>query len=185
MPNVIDEYEAYCSASVKSLLDQLVGSAGRRGERERILRQLKSELEAEAKLLSELVDVASSLDAVGSTGPSIRKEDAWACVAAPPEETRAWGRGQIIRKLGSHISSVNWDHIELYQHPDRWWPRLRVKMPQLDSLNRQSFEPIIECVEDVAQLGTLLEQNTQGAANETDPLMDVAHEVALPDEVDV
>ena len=116
----------------------------------------------------------------GLIDPLVSMDDARACLAEGPAETRAWARGQIIRKFAESISSVNWDHVELYRNTDRWWPRLRVEMPHLDSLNRQSFEPIIQRARDVTQLEELLQQNIQGTAQQSDPMGDVAHQLALP-----
>ena len=107
-------------------------------------------------------------------------DDARACVAEGPAETRAWARGQIIRRFAESISSVNWDHVELYRHSDRWWPRLRVDMPHLDSLKRERFEPIIRRARDVAHLEALLDEDSQGAAQETDPVLGGEHQLALP-----
>jgi hypothetical protein len=112
--------------------------------------------------------------------PLVTEDDVQRCLVEAPTETRAWARGQIIRKFAGQISSVDWDHVELYRSRDRWWPRLRVEMPRLDSLDRQTFGPIIERARDVAQLGELLEQNTRGAAQESDPVMDVADQLAVP-----
>lgn len=112
----------------------------------------------------------------------ITRDDAWACLDDGPENTRAWAAGRIIRKFGPSISRVNWDHVELYREADRWWPRLRVELPRLDSLSRREFEPILEQAGDVAQLADLLDAHARGATREADPLMEVADQLAAPEQ---
>jgi pup-ligase protein len=116
----------------------------------------------------------------GLVDPLVTKDDALMCLKDGPVETRAWARGQLIRRFSESISSVNWDHVELHRTTNRWGPRLRVEMPHLDSLNRQIFEPIIRRARDVLHLEELLKHNTQGAAHEVDPIVDVSHQLALP-----
>ncbi len=116
----------------------------------------------------------------GLVDPLVTMDDARACLVDGPAETRAWARGQIIRKFAEQISNVNWDHVELHRNRDRWWPRLRVEMPLLDSLNRETFGPIIRRAQDVAQLGELLREDAAGAAQDSDPVMSVAHQIAVP-----
>ncbi len=116
----------------------------------------------------------------GLVDPLVSIDDARACLLEGPAETRAWARGQLIRKFSEKISSVNWDHVELYRRPDSWWPRLRIDMPHAESMNRQQFEPIIEQAENVAHLGSLLKRNPQGSAHQASTDVGNAHPLAVP-----
>jgi hypothetical protein len=116
----------------------------------------------------------------GLVDPLTTIDEARACLTDGPVQTRAWARGQIIQKFADQISDVNWDHVELYRNRDRWWPRLRVDMPRLDSLNRETFGPIIGRAQDVSQLAVLLQQKVAGAAHDSDPVMNVSRQLVVP-----
>ncbi|MBN1852628.1 MAG: proteasome accessory factor PafA2 family protein [Pirellulales bacterium] len=116
----------------------------------------------------------------GLVDPLVTMQNAWACLADGPVETCAWARGRIIRKFSKHISNVNWDYVELYRNRNRWWPRLRIDMPRIDSLNQETFGPIIQSAQSVAELGVLVDANTPRSAQDSDPVMDLSGQLAVP-----
>lgn len=118
--------------------------------------------------------------AEGLVDPLVTMDEARACLTEAPVETRAWARGQLIRNFSEQISDVNWDHVELYRNRDRWGSRLRVDMPLLSGLNRETFGPIIRRARDVRQLEALLREDAAGAARDSDPVMNVARQIVVP-----
>jgi proteasome accessory factor A len=113
----------------------------------------------------------------GLIDPLIDIDDAVACLKAPPAGTRAWARGKLIERFGDDISDVNWSQVELRRGAGRWGPRLRIEMPELDSLNRGRFEGIIDRAADVAELEDLLEDDQH---RQSDPLDNVTDYLASP-----
>lgn len=51
-------------------------------------------------------------------------------VSSPPEDTRAWFRGECLRRYGDHVAAASWDSV-IFDLPDR--PALQ-RVPTLDPL---------------------------------------------------
>lgn len=73
----------------------------------------------------------------------------WAA-SHPPEETRAWLRGQLITRHPKSVAGASWDQILL--RPDDVSPVVRLKLTDPFSGNREQAEPVLEQVENPAQL---------------------------------
>ncbi len=92
--------------------------------------------------------------------PLVSRDDVDAAIHESPPESRAWGRGAIIRKFREDITAIDWDYIELRRNgksSHRWSSRMRIDFPELDSFCRAKFEPIIERARSVNHLEELLE----------------------------
>ena len=113
----------------------------------------------------------------GLIDPLVDMDDAIACLKGPPADTRAWARGKLIERYSDQTSDVNWSHVEIRRGGGRWGPRLRIEFPELDSLNRGRFEPILERATDVDHLEELLDDEQRGPS---DPLNNVTDYLASP-----
>lgn len=111
----------------------------------------------------------------GLIDPLIQKAQAEGCLKSPPAESRAWGRGHLIRRFANQITNVDWDRVDLRRGGERWSPRLRIELPQLDSLCRAQFEPVIRRARDAEHLEGLLED---GQCDDADPLDDITERLA-------
>jgi hypothetical protein len=117
----------------------------------------------------------------GQVAPLIKKADVDACLRDGPPESRAWGRGRIIRRFLDRITDVNWDFVELRRRDDRWAPHLKINMHRLDSLNRARFGPMIKRAGNLGQLERLLERLEEEPARQEDPMDNIVpHLAALP-----
>jgi proteasome accessory factor A len=67
------------------------------------------------------------------------------CVNEPPEETRAYLRAHLLRRLGDEVADLDWDRIRFrspagrYSAPSGW-----LGMPDPASWGREMSEPILE-----------------------------------------
>jgi proteasome accessory factor A len=112
----------------------------------------------------------------GLIDPLVQRSHAEGCLKAPPPESRAWGRGQLIRRFVNSINNVDWDRVDLNRSGERWSPRLRVELPHLDSLCRAQFEPVLRRARDVDHLKEMLDE---GQCDDTDPLEDITERLAI------
>ncbi len=115
----------------------------------------------------------------GMVDPLITIEDAEACLVEGPPESRDWGRGRIIDKFFDQVADADWGFVDLKSGEGIWSPRLRVEMPQLDSLNKVQFQPIIEAAVDPEHLGDLLTEGNDAETRQTDPVDDITRELAV------
>lgn len=69
--------------------------------------------------------------------------------ANPPSATRAYFRGEIIKKFGEVINSANWDSISVNTDGDK---RLLISMSELDDLNKEIAQPLIASAQTVDEL---------------------------------
>jgi proteasome accessory factor A len=109
--------------------------------------------------------------------PMVTLEDVERCLQDGPEKTRAWARGRIVREFGPWIAGMDWGYILLRRDDSCWGPRLRIEMPDLDSLNRTRFESVLRAARSVDDLDRLLREQAQSATSESDPLMEIACEL--------
>ncbi|MGA2034645.1 MAG: proteasome accessory factor PafA2 family protein [Thermoguttaceae bacterium] len=118
----------------------------------------------------------------GQIDPLVSKEEVEQALATAPPESRAWGRAGILRRFHQHVAAVSWDHVTLLRNAaaSRWSPRLKIGLPELDSLNRAVLEPILVQARDVDHLERLLRQRTLIA--ESEPAMEINTQLLLPDE---
>ncbi|MBC8875239.1 MAG: proteasome accessory factor PafA2 family protein [Planctomycetes bacterium] len=115
----------------------------------------------------------------GMVDPMVTIEDAEACLVEGPLESRDWGRGRIIDKFFDQVADVDWGFVDLRSGDGLWSPRLRVELPQLDSLNKQQFETIIRSAVDPEHLSQLLINGTDAETRQTDPVDDITRELAI------
>ena len=65
------------------------------------------------------------------TGCSLTTDDQVVhAMSHPPEDTRAWFRGECLRRYGEHVAAASWDSV-IFDLPDR--PALQ-RVPTLDPL---------------------------------------------------
>jgi Pup amidohydrolase len=74
---------------------------------------------------------------------------AWAA-SHPPEETRAWLRGQLISKHSESVAGASWDQILL--RPDKASPVVRLQLADPFSGNREQTEQVLERAAGPAEL---------------------------------
>ena len=116
----------------------------------------------------------------GAVDPLVSLDDARACLRDGPDESRAFGRGRLVRKFAGRITGIDWSWVELARGDDRWAPRLRLSMPALDSLSRARFEAVVDAAESVDELEALLARELEGVGETDDPLRDVPSRLAAP-----
>ena len=99
--------------------------------------------------------------------PQVSRELVEQCVRQAPSEGRGWARGQLIRRFCDQISDINWDHVELRSGADRWSPRVRVEMPDPESLSRDEFAAVLDQAHDVHELISRLAQRRSNGTQVT------------------
>jgi hypothetical protein len=114
----------------------------------------------------------------GLIDPLVSRADVEACLVDGPADCRGWVRGRLIQRFAPQITNVNWSYVELRRDDWRWGPRLRVEMPRPDWPNRAVFEPILERATSVEELAELLRTIGDGAARQSDPLLDISGQLA-------
>lgn len=92
----------------------------------------------------------------GLVDPLVDRSRVEAFLADAPHDTRAWARGQLISRFGPELTDVDWSRLELRLAEGRWAPRLRIRLQRMTSLTRARFEPLLERVGSVADLGIAL-----------------------------
>jgi Pup amidohydrolase len=118
----------------------------------------------------------------GEIDPMVSREEVNRSLVTPPPESRAWGRAMLIRRFYDRIAAVGWDHVDLSRNAagSRWSPRLRISLPELQSLNQAELEPILSQTRDIGDLERLLSRRTPTA--ESDPVMEINTQLVLPGE---
>gem|GEM_PF-4050523 len=87
------------------------------------------------------------------------------CLRNPPPESRAWGRGRLIKRFAPHIGAIDWSHIDLCRdRPNFFRGNTRINLPQLDSFNQRQFQPILDAASNVEGLLGLLENESSRMA---------------------
>ncbi|WP_238385285.1 depupylase/deamidase Dop [Nesterenkonia muleiensis] len=74
---------------------------------------------------------------------------AWAA-EHPPEETRAWLRGQLVTQHAQAVVGASWDQVLL--RPDEVSPPVRLHLPDPYAATRVKAEPVLESAADTAEL---------------------------------
>lgn len=100
----------------------------------------------------------------GAVDPLVSRQEADERLSDGPPESRAWGRGRLIRQFAADVTGANWSYVELRRSADRWASRLKVNLPRLDSLNRGQAESLLAEATSVADLERLLQRQTELAA---------------------
>ncbi|GFZ79882.1 depupylase/deamidase Dop [Nesterenkonia alkaliphila] len=80
---------------------------------------------------------------------------AWAA-QHPPEETRAWLRGQLVSRHGQAVAGASWDQVLL--RPDSAAPPVRLHLPDPFSGTRAQAETVLDEAADSQQLVEGLQQ---------------------------
>lgn len=94
----------------------------------------------------------------GRIDPLVGMERAEKCLVQPPPESRAWGRGQLIKRFQGQVVDVNWGCVEVRSATRRWNSWTSIDMPHLDDMNRESLGPLLRRANDVDHLRRLLQQ---------------------------
>jgi proteasome accessory factor A len=87
------------------------------------------------------------LEQAGQMERLVSEADIEAAVQRPPEETRAWIRGEAVRRFGAQIRRISWGHIgldeggetrwlDLYSLVDGQIPPLKDQLQQSNDLGR-------------------------------------------------
>ncbi|MEE6273263.1 depupylase/deamidase Dop [Georgenia sp. MJ206] len=98
--------------------------------------------------------VYARLVAAGAVERLVPDDDVAACVAAPPEDTRAWLRGESIRRYGTGVAAAGWSSVVL-DVPGA--PTLtRVPMPDPAYGTRAAIGGVLDASADVAALRAAL-----------------------------
>lgn len=111
----------------------------------------------------------------GQIDPLVSRSEVEACLVEGPAESRDWSRGQLIETFHDHVTSVDWDHVELRRGGGRWDQRLRIPFPAPGWLAKDRMAPLLDGCDDPEELHHRL------SAAETslrDPLLDVDGELA-------
>jgi proteasome accessory factor A len=98
--------------------------------------------------------LALTLEAGGRLRRLTTAEEVAAAVATPPTDTRAWFRGECMRRYPAQVAAANWDSV-VFDLPGR--PALQ-RVPTLDPLRgtRSSTAPLLDRSPDAAALLDLL-----------------------------
>jgi hypothetical protein len=111
--------------------------------------------------------------------PLVKLEDADAALVNPPVDSRAWGRGMLIRRFHPHITDIDWGCVELKTSGDRWSERLKVEMPRIDEFTQEDFGPLLDQSPSLQQLNERLTDNSRSLkARRSDPQIDIVSELA-------
>jgi hypothetical protein len=114
----------------------------------------------------------------GLIDPLISREAVEAAWRTPPASSRDVIRGRLIERFGAEIYDVDWDCVELRESEDRWGPRIRVNLPNLDRASNAQIEELITSARSVRELGRSLDGNHW--SRHTDPIDDVTNDLVLP-----
>lgn len=114
----------------------------------------------------------------GLIDPLITREEMEAAWRTPPAGSRDIIRGRLIERFGEQIYDVDWDCVELRETEDRWGPRIRVNLPNLDRASNSEIEQLIAGSRTVRDLGRRLDGNHW--SRHTDPIDDVTNDLVLP-----
>ena len=106
----------------------------------------------------------------GDIRPDFDQRELLACFADGPSESRAWGRGRLVRRFAPRIRAMDWSWLEFRSEDDPWGERLRLDSPGLDSLCEASFGERLaraSCVEELEAL------QPPGLSSRSDPLIEL------------
>lgn len=113
----------------------------------------------------------------GLVDPLVPWGEAESCLAQPPVESRAWGRGKLIERFRGSISDVDWSRIEFRTGAGVWSPRMTLEMPDLDRFTQADVAAAIDQAEDLGELRALMTTGG-GKVQQTDPLDDIGPQLA-------
>jgi hypothetical protein len=118
------------------------------------------------RLIDEgLVDAPAELDRIDAS------------IAAPPVDSRAWGRGKLIEQFASQITDVDWSRIEFRLSTDRWGRRGTIEMPKLDGFTKYELDGLLTRAGDLPRLHELLQRTDGRNVRQIDPLDDVCSQL--------
>lgn len=92
--------------------------------------------------------------------PLVTRREVELCLVHPPAESRAWGRGQLIRRFSGSILDVDWGYVDLRDSPRSVWGgsrRASIDMPDLGGFTSAAFGPLVRRARDVEHLTALLD----------------------------
>jgi proteasome accessory factor A len=111
----------------------------------------------------------------GLVDPFVTLDDAKAALVEGPVESRDWGRGQLIRRWGESIADIDWGYVEVRRGGGAWGPRLRIDLPQLDSLNAEN-RPLLDRATDLTHLCELMSPET---STRVDPIDNITRQLPM------
>lgn len=90
--------------------------------------------------------------------------------ANPPEDTRAWARAMLLRRVEPEdVINVDWDSITLRLPGRSYWPRYRrVELPDPLGLSRAEVQPIFEHSKDLESVLEAVQAQSKCSAPATD-----------------
>ena len=114
----------------------------------------------------------------GLVDPLIERDAVEACWTRAPENSRDALRGRMIEKFHDSIHDIDWSYVEFRETEDRWGPRFRVDLPDLERSAGEEIERIIDSSADVRELSERLTRLER--AESRNPVDDVRDDLAIP-----
>lgn len=114
----------------------------------------------------------------GLVDPLVRPEQVAAAWRQPPSGTREAVRARIIERFAEAVSAVDWSYVELRETADRWSPRVRIDLPDLDLASCASLAALVERAASVTELARELKR--LHIARTRDPFEDFTADLELP-----
>lgn len=95
-----------------------------------------------------------ALDGAGETERIVGEDEVARFLHGPPPDTRAWTRGELLRRGGHEVDDVDWDRVRFKTHDRDGNTRYRVvDLPDPAGFSREEMEPIFR---DSLSLGEIL-----------------------------
>ncbi len=83
-----------------------------------------------------------ALEGAGETERIVGDDEVARFVKGPPEDTRAWTRGELLKRAGARVDDVDWDRIRLRTHDRSGRARYRVvDLPDPAGFSREETAP--------------------------------------------
>jgi proteasome accessory factor A len=84
--------------------------------------------------------LAQKLRAAGRLERLVPDEAVAAAVTQPPEDTRAWFRGECVRRFGTDVRAASWDSVVMVDEGGRL---RRVRVPEPTHATRERVEALL------------------------------------------
>jgi proteasome accessory factor A len=85
--------------------------------------------------------LAQRLRAAGQLERLVDEEAVTAAVSTPPSDTRAWFRGEVVRRFGTDVRAASWDSVVLLDERGRVQ---RVQLPEPTAGTREQTAALLD-----------------------------------------
>jgi len=92
----------------------------------------------------------------GAVDPGVEPAEVERAISGPPEGSRAYARGMLIRRYPDEIAGVDWSWVELRQRAGSRSLAVRIDLRRLDGGTRADLEPLFQRAPDAAAFLDLL-----------------------------